>query len=328
MHWLPAMRYYIRHGKRFEICWPLFKRGFSVNYPLQNKEVEIAVMFADVAGSTQLFDQIGDKAAKAAIDQCLTLMIEIIENNQGKIVKTIGDEVMCRFSKIDNAAISAVSIQNRIEEFSASNTSNLKVRIGMHYGPAILEKGDVFGDVVNVAARITGIAQKQQIITTEELASNISPVTGIMTRQFDRVKVKGKQEEMTVYEILWEQNEQTVMQSPVIQFSTKPTSLIINYQNIEKKLSHRMSCFSLGREAARDLFVNSPFASRAHAVIEYHRGKFVIHDHSLNGTYVKDESGQEIYLRREELPLTGRGTISLGAAIDNNPDHLIEYQYL
>ena len=119
-----------------------------MNRPPQNEELKLAVMFADVAGSTQLFDQIGDRAAKTAIDQCLALMIEIIGNNQGEIVKTIGDEVMCRFSEIDNAAHSAVAIQNRIEEFAAPTTSHLKVRIGMHYGPAILEKGDIF-DLVN-----------------------------------------------------------------------------------------------------------------------------------------------------------------------------------
>ncbi len=105
-----------------------------MNYPPQNEELKLAVMFADVAGSTRLFDQIGDRAAKAAIDQCLALMIKIIEKNQGVIVKTIGDEVMCRFSEIDNAAQSAVTIQNCIEEFAASTTSHLKVRIGMHYG--------------------------------------------------------------------------------------------------------------------------------------------------------------------------------------------------
>ena len=297
-----------------------------MNYPQQNKEIELAVMFADVAGSTQLFDQIGDKAAKAAIDQCLALMIEIIENKQGKIVKTIGDEVMCRFSEIDDAADSAVTIQNRIEEFAASNTSNLKVRIGIHFGSAILEKGDIFGDVVNVAARMAGIAQEQQIIVTEELARNISPMTGIMTRQFDRVKVKGKQEEMTVYEILWEQNDQTMMHIPNIQLSIKPASLILKYQDVEKTITNMMPSFSLGREMARDLFVDSSFASRAHAAIEYNRGKFVLKDQSTNGTYVRDESGQEIYLRREELPLTGQGTISLGTTIDNNPDHLIEYE--
>ncbi len=77
-----------------------------------------------------------------------------------------------------------------------------------------------------------------------------------------------------------------------------------------------------------DLLINSSFASRAHAVIEYHRGKFVLKDQSTNGTYIGDESGREIYLRREELPLTGRGIISLGTSIASNPDHLIEYECL
>ncbi len=76
---------------------------------------------------------------------------------------------------------------------------------------------------------MAGIAQKKQIIVTEELVRNLSPKNGIMTRQFDRVKVKGKQEEMTVHEILWEQNDQPIMHIPDIESSTKPASLMLKY---------------------------------------------------------------------------------------------------
>ena len=116
------------------------------------------------------------------------------------------------------------------------------------------------------------------------------------------------------------------MHIPDIQPSTKSASLILSYQNIGETVSNRISGFSLGRGEANDLLINSSFASRVHAVIEYQRGKFVLKDQSTNGTYVRDESGHEIYLRREELPLTGRGIISLGTAIDNNPNHLIGYE--
>lgn len=293
--------------------------------PIPNKKRELAVMFADVAGSTRLFEELGDTAAKKMIDECISAIIELVELNQGEIVKTIGDEVMCRFWAVDNAAIAAVDIQKHFDRIVVTDNVPLKIRIGMHNGSAIIEAGDIFGDVVNVAARMAGIAKAGEIIVTNHFAGNISPHTGIHTRHFDQLRVKGKLEEMIVYSILWEDDSLTSIYSQDLQEFERAEKMTLQYSGIKKQVNSFTRGFTLGRGNDRDLVVNSAFASRAHAVIDYSRGKFILKDQSTNGTYVQDENNNEIYLRREELPLLVTGFISLGAPISSNPDHLIEF---
>ena len=118
-------------------------------------------MFADIAGSTKLYDTLGDELARAKVAKAIETMSEITRQNSGDVIKTIGDEVMCKFPTAEDAGTAAWEMQEKFEEETESNTdgSPVSIRIGMHFGPAILEGGDVFGDAVNVAARMAAQAK-------------------------------------------------------------------------------------------------------------------------------------------------------------------------
>ena len=114
---------------------------------------QAAVLFADVSGSTKLYETAGDQVAKAAIDECVRIMREKTEGAKGRVIKTIGDEVMAAFDSADNAFRASCEMQWRIADLPPIGTDQLAVRVGFHHGPAIEQDNDVFGDAVNKIGR-------------------------------------------------------------------------------------------------------------------------------------------------------------------------------
>ncbi len=289
----------------------------------------LTVMFADVADSTSLYESLGDKKANQIIHGIIQLMAEVTENNSGYVVKTIGDEIMCRFNTADDAFITASVIQEALHNRPRVENIKLRVRIGMHTGQALIreEDNDVFGDAVNVAARVTSIAKGNQIITTRPTVEALSPIFRSSCREFDRIALRGKAQETIIYDAVWGSDDVTRMSTMINLIDTIPTAtqLQLTHQNSELSMEPGAQSLSLGRGPQCDLVINSSHASRSHAIIEFRRGKFVIIDQSTNGTFVKTDNGKEVYLRREELPLLGTGIISLGISTDKENLHQIRF---
>lgn len=303
-------------------------RAPVINLMSREQYEKTAIMFVDVEGSTKLYDKLGDKKAQKIIERCLGVAAEVIKKSDGTIIKYIGDEVMSRFVDEDSAVEAACQIQEALENGEA-NQELPSVRIGLHYGMAIEKEGDVFGDAVNVAARVTSIARGKQIITTEDTILNLSPKHLGMTREFDKTSIKGKEGEVTIYEVLWQPENATQIRTAIRSGSAESATLLsIVYDGKESNIRANSPDFMLGRDSRCDLIVESDFSSRIHARIEYRRGKFVLVDQSTNGTYIVMENKQSIYIRREELPLIGVGTISLGESVDDESQHVIRFACL
>jgi adenylate cyclase len=290
----------------------------------------ITVLFADIAGSTSIYEKLGDERANTIIHDVITDMVEVTNRNTGVLVKTIGDEVMCRFGNANHAFTAASGIQEMLQNRQAdSNGISIQARIGLHTGQALIrDDGDVFGDAVNVAARVTAIARGGQIITTKDTVDALNPVFQADCREFDRISLKGRSIETLIYEVIWEKADDVTRMSTMINFTNvkKPEKQIqLKYLDKEVGMFPETSIISLGRGAQCDLVVNSTRVSRLHARIEFRRGKFVIIDQSTNGTFVKNSEGVEVYLRREELPLIGNGVISLGMKAGKENPHSIYY---
>lgn len=283
------------------------------------------VMFADLTGSTALYKRLGDEQANHIINDAVNMMSRVTVKNSGSVVKTIGDEVMSCFSNVDNAFAAACAIQENLNQPQAHGVI-IQAHIGFHSGQAIIrEDGDVFGDVVNVAARVSAIAKGNQIITSKDTVDLLSPENQSECREFDHIPLKGRSEETTIYEVLWEADDVTRMSTMLDFGEAMPAEkqLHLKYQGKELSLNTDSSAISLGRGVQCDFIINSTHASRLHAIIEFRRGKFVIIDQSTNGTFVKAGDGKEIYLRREALPLLGDGVISLGINTSQENPHQI-----
>jgi adenylate cyclase len=279
------------------------------------------IAFVDIVGSTRLYEAVGDDLAKQLVTAIEAEVARVVVENGGEVVEVVGDEVMCRFEDVNEAVLCACCIQEQIERFSNRQRITMSVRIGVHCGPAIVEDGRMFGDSVNVAARMAALARGRQIITTEQVVNHLRADLAGLSRRFDEVRVKGKREPLVIYDLLWRQDTVTSLVNEASAAPGIASLLRLCYSN--KTFLIRAPCtgFSIGRDPANSLVVTASPVSRNHATIEFNRGKFVLVDTSTNGTYVLTHDQQSLYLRRETLPLWGHGLIGLGApASEENPD--------
>lgn len=285
-----------------------------------------AVLFADVAGSTRLYERLGDRTAKDLIGQALAAAIALVEKHEGVLIKTIGDEIMCRFPAAQHGIAAAIAIQECLRDGLPGATLPLYMRMGLHFGPVIFEHNDVFGDAVNVAARMSAIARAGQIITTEDTVAALPPYLADKARRVDATTVKGKQDTLAIYEVVWEEENLTQLMPATnpTQQSLQTSLLRLDYQGRQFEIAPGQS-FGIGRGDTCELHVNSPLASRLHARIENRRGRFIYVDQSTNGSFVQTEDGKVVYLKREEVILSGQGQIALGEDIQPGNEHLIRY---
>lgn len=294
---------------------------------MAGQNVEVSILFADVCGSTRLYETLGDQRAQAVIGECILFMLDVVERHRGTLIKTIGDEIMVRFEDPNDGVRAAMEIQEDNEAGRHYAGQRISLRAGIHHGPAILDDGDVFGDAVNVAARMAGIAKATQIITTGETVANLNPDLQDMAREFDRTTVKGKTEVLTICELLWEADDVTTMNVPSTTARAPEIAvLVLNYAGNEQHISSAAQpVFTIGRGSQADMVIPAPLASRVHCRFEFRRGKFVLVDQSTNGTFVRTADGENVYLRREELLVWGMGFISLGEEIAERNQHLIRF---
>ena len=295
------------------------------------KTINCVVMFADVAGSTAMYENMGDDLARERISKALNALIAISKRHEGTLVKTIGDEILVYFTNVDQAVLAAKSIQESMEDDRSPETIGVSIRIGMQYGSTILENNDVFGDTVNVAARVASMAKARQILCTQEIAFLVkSAELSNNMRPYDRLRVKGKNQHLDVYMFAWEEEGDMTNMATGSSFtnparSDQATNLFLTYQGKRLSIPVDTDSFLLGRGKDCDLIVKGDLISRYHSRIEHRRGKFIITDQSTNGTFIMTIGGQTIFLRREEFTLFGSGHISLGRKIDMNDPNIIHF---
>jgi len=284
-----------------------------------------AILFADVSGSTRLYETVGDVVAAAAIDECLSVLKEKTLECGGRVIKTIGDEVMSLFPSASDAANAAIKMQGGVDLLPPAAGHKIMIRIGFNFGPVLERDGDVFGDAVNVAARLAGQAQKEQIITSRETADLLSPQLQSVCRRLYSIQVKGKEQEVQLCQIMWRAADEfaTMMGDSAAPFVMEAV-LRIKHEGVEQILDASREVINLGRDKASQVVINDPKASRNHCKIERRMDKFVLADHSTNGTFVTVEGDRELLLRREEFTLRGHGWIAFGHA-RKETDEIVEF---
>lgn len=288
-----------------------------------------AVLFADISGSTRLYETLGDARAFTTINSCLEILQHLTAAHTGQTVKTIGDEIMAVFPNAISAVQAACEMQLAISHAEIDGTQ-LSIRIGFHYGPVIesASDGDVFGETVNIAARMTEIAQAQQIITTGATVAMLPPIMRTSTRSFYSLPIKGKTDDIEVHEVIWQESEEmTMMVGRTLSPANAEPTLQLLYRGHKFVMDAAHPGITIGRGELADIMIQDRRASRMHAKIERRRDKFVFIDLSSNGSYVTFRNESEVQLRREELVLRESGTISLGHTYKKDPAEAIAFVY-
>lgn len=291
----------------------------------------VTILFADVCRSTQIYEQHGDVAGRAIVGNCLRHLGEVVQSHSGRVVKTIGDEIMCVLPSPEQGLRAAAAMQRRVMSELELMAHSLTVRIGLHHGPVIREGGDVFGDTVNVAARMAGLAKAQQIICTRAMANLAPIVENCELRDIGSIAIKGKQLPIEIIDVFWQENASlvTMVSASGNLFDSQPlwskVSLRLGEQHIE--LDDSSPPVMLGRDQGNGLVLNDEWVSRIHASVEYVRGHFAVIDRSTNGTYIQPDGDMEVRLHRDEFRLRQRGTISLGRmAALRSPEEIVSFE--
>src|SRR5207302_8910787 len=116
----------------------------SVAMTLTSKER--AILFADVSGSTALYELLGDRPAAKRIEACLEELRKIVAKRDGQVVKTIGDEIMVVFGNPEAACNAAREMQQRVIALPPTAGVKLAIRIGFHFGIVLEDRRDLRRD--------------------------------------------------------------------------------------------------------------------------------------------------------------------------------------
>jgi adenylate cyclase len=274
-----------------------------------------AIVFVDLAESTRMFRELGDAAARDVTQTFYGRVAAALPPHDGRLVKTLGDGVMCSFSDVDRAVLAVSALHSKMASIRAPEQP-LRVHSGVSYGSVIVEGADMFGTIVNVAAYLAAIARTNQILATQSAVDRLSPPVRACARAAYSALLKGDDRESLVHEILWQTDRAEVTNVNPAGVGHLPADEgAMNF--LIGQAIHRLNAFhprlAFGRDAGNDITVNDDFASRVHAVVEVDTVRLKLIDRSANGTYVAfDGTPGEVRVLRGETVLHGSGRISLG----------------
>ncbi|HYT47904.1 MAG TPA: adenylate/guanylate cyclase domain-containing protein [Burkholderiales bacterium] len=287
-----------------------------------------AILFADVCDSTAIYEAIGDAKAHALINRLLALLGRKVKAAGGAVVKTLGDGIVCQFGSADAAYRAACEMQVAAHRVTAPGARKLAIKVGYTYGPVVPKVSDVFGDTVNLCARLVALANPGQVLTTQQTVEAQSPGLRQRCRALYETKVRGRASQVTVCEVLW-RTDPDVTELKLTQEGLARASqwvLKLTYGD-DSYTVESTAAVKIGRDKSNDVVVPSQHASRLHARLFGRDGNFVIVDQSSNGTFVMiDGNTRELRLRREEAVIGEGGKIGLGTSASTDGDHVLRYR--
>jgi adenylate cyclase len=272
---------------------------------------ERAVLFAELIGADELYGRAGDTAAHDVIAHCAARLGRAAASCDGKLVKTTGYRLMLLTPSADAAARAATAMQVAAGEFPAIAKAPLALGVGFHYGSVIQDKDDVFGDTVNLAARLVEQAASGQILFAAETATALSPAYRRLMRVLYSIPLKGRSEEVALCELVWRADTAATF-LPLAAARPLSAKLTLKYRGAKLKLRHGREVLTIGREDDCGLVLADTQASRHHCTIQRRNDHYVLVDRSTNGTYVTVDGEGETRLEHGELVLRRRGWISFG----------------
>ena len=280
------------------------------------------VVFADIVGSTGIFEKLGDETASKFVTQLSASLSRTFEDHRGRVVKLLGDGIFVTFQQESDALQACAAIQSQLSSHPVLPPGHdvpVQMQMGVESGEVVEIDGDCFGDAVNCASRLADLAGAAQILTTQRVHDALPPSERAALRSLGPMYLRGKSEATVVYRHEWQvdrDNDATVM--GISMFKTAPDAVLeISAGGRCLQLPARGDRLTLGRATTSSLAINDARVSRLHAVVEWRGGQFVLSDVSSFGTWVYvGGQAEPLILRRTECFLIGQGEIALGCARD------------
>jgi adenylate cyclase len=311
---------------------------------MEGVERRLVVLFAEISGSTKLYERLGDAEALRAVDRCIKRMERAVEGFRGRLVKVVGHEVMAVFDTAEGAYLSALEMQQRIADLPPVSGVKLAIRIAFHVGSATESNGDLAGEAIDAAARIAGLAQAGQILTSLNAAAELPPQLreGLKDLQQSADGTGSVQ----IFEVRWHKVEDTIpprakpeagkpsaagrteAAKQAAAVAMQAVKLCLRYRGRAYLLDEKTPILSLGRDSGSDIVIEDRKASRHHGRIERRENRFFYVDRSTNGSYIAMGGAQEAMVRRAEIVLHGTGSICFGASVNDPSADCATFEYL
>ena len=290
----------------------------------------MTILYADVSGSTKLYEKFGDDIARSDIRICIEILTRVTKSWDGEVIKTIGDELMCAFHDPSNAANAAKEMHQVLSEateLGRFQSGKIMVKVGWHHGEIEYRGKEIIGEAPVTAQQIIRMAKGEEILTSSRSIEAIDEELKEGTHPVDTVEAEAWPGKLEVYYMPWQDEEDATTFRGFNQSGASGSAgLKLTYAGQEVRLDENNTHLSVGRGQDNGLCVRGRFTSRHHAEISYRHGRFNLFDKSTNGTIVIDHENNVHRVRREEVVLTGSGTISFGGPPKTDPDAVVEYQ--
>jgi adenylate cyclase len=286
---------------------------------------ERTVLFADLRGSTSMYETLGNADATAVVTQSVAVLARVVAAHGGHVIKTLGDGLMAVFERSSAGVAAADDMQDSLARISSpgdttgevvARTVPLMLQIGLAHGEVVEMSGDVFGDAVNVAARLLDHAGDNETLATQGVIDGVEEWERTRFRSLDRMQLRGRVEPVHVYLL---EAVRRFGDSAATAFgdmapaSTEPEGIRLVWLDVNRIYAGTSLPVVLGRSPQATYIIDDNRVSRSHARIDWHGGTFQLTDLSYNGTYVRFDNDPEIIsLRRGACTLHGSGLIGLG----------------
>ncbi len=284
---------------------------------------ERTVLFADLRGSTSLFETLGNAEATSVVTHCINAMSRPVTDSGGHVIKTLGDGLMAAFDESASALEAAIVmhevletiVQKGSERGASAGLRALRLQVGMARGEVVEMSGDCFGDAVNVAARLIDHAGDNETLVTVEVLRGLPIDLQARFRSLDRLALRGRAEPVQVHVLAKRRSsDAAVTQFGDVSISGEPHGLRLTWKDSSLLFDNPQLPVVLGRSPQVNFCVDDSRVSRSHARIDWYSGSFQLTDLSYNGTYVRFNDGEIVSLRRGSCTLHGSGSVGLGAS--------------
>jgi len=272
------------------------------------------ILFADITRSSSIYERLGDRAAQDVIGSILANLSEKAAKFDGRVIKTIGDAVMCCFESTDSAVDAGKAMLQAMSRpmGDSPDAPTVNIHIGIHVGPVVEENEDIFGDAVNVAARVVDYANPRQIVVTREVIDNLSENANHSIKYLASVTAKNISGEIELFEIVFDSQKLTTVLDTRKLAEGLYTSLYLTRNENSIVVDQTRHSISVGREEHNDIVINYSWISRTHARIDNRNGSIMVTDKSTNGTFIYPSNAEPIFVNKGEQSLAGAGVIVFG----------------
>ncbi len=299
--------------------------------------VQTTVVFADLFGSTGVFEALGNARATEVVTRATSWVAERCTEHGGRVIKLLGDGVLVVFEDSRRAVLGVIDLQRAYQQVLSQTPTNayMPLRIGVARGGVEFVDDDCYGDAVNIASRLSELTGAHQIWVNRDAIENGFKLPDERFRSLGPIHIRGRAEPCAVFQVEWQEDQgsdamtvQATLETVAAALGQDALGVQIELNWLDTKKTFRAYDLPvhIGRSRQVEFVIDDVRVSRKHARIDWRNGSVVLVDVSSYGSWLRFAGGgPDLLLRREECVLHGQGEIALGAPLSDVSAPIISF---